>query len=684
LSKKYKIQKKGNKPVAPAPPAAKPIVKSPDSLQDSNSLILFNKNTKLFLVIMVALYVIMSTFKLHTSSIGNWSSLIGTPESESVLNGTPKFIRMDEWMVSTPAMIGQYQNGLPLSNAAFGDGNAPLIFGYPVKDFSMFLRPGVWPYFIFDVEHAFAFSWNFNIFFFIISSFLLFMLLTRSNFWLSIFGAFFIFLSGAEQWWSYWLGNNMMYLNGMFLSVIYLLYSKNWKALIIAAAVFLFSSFSFLNGLYPPWQVPLIYLYLAIFIGYLLKKKNKIKSIRERLWLRVGIISITAILLAFTLYHYYDLVKETFTMLANTSYPGKRTTNGGDLAHAKLFSDFFGMYMSDQHCPEKWLNICEASSLIMFFPIVFYGMGYNYFKLKKFDPLQLLLALYTIVLLIWLVLGFPPFLSKISLLSMSPAYRTLPVFGMVNAVLLICYLGDKEADKKTKFSWLEFAILAVSIYVFTMVVGSKINNATSDFFSSAQVTVMTFLITSVYLLIRYKFIKYTRIILALLLLGMNISNISVNPLTQGLSAVFENPLAKACGDIHKKDPQARWIVFGNQPWMGARWANLLKVYGIGVFNGVKFTPILKDMTSAFDSSGKDRDIYNRYAHVDVQTFIDLKDSVILRQSSLDGYLILTDPCSPRLKKLNIRYILFAYKPQEGAIRCMTRVDPAYFIYKRND
>ena len=670
--------------MVPAPPAAKPIVKSPDRIQDLNSLIFFDKKTKLFLVILVALYVIMSTFKLHTSSIGNWSTMIGTAESESVLNGTPKFIRMDEWMSGTPALLGQYQNGMPLSNPASGDGNAPLIYGMPVKDISMIFRPSLWPYFIFDVEHAFAFSWNFNIFFFIISSFLLFMLLTRSNFWLSLFGAFFIFLSGAEQWWSYWLGNNMMYLNAMFLSAIYLLYSKNWKALIIAAAVFLFSSFSFLNGLYPPWQVPLIYLYLAIFIGYLLKKKNKMHSIREKLWLRVGIISITAILLAVTVYHYYDLVKDTFTMLANTAYPGKRTTNGGNLANAKLFSNFFGMFMSDQHCPEKWENICEISSLIMFFPVVFYGMGYNYFKLKKWDPLQLLLALYTLVLLIWLVVGFPPFLSKISLMSMSPVHRTLPVFGMVNAFLLIGYLGNKEIDNKTKFSWIEFAILAVSIFIFTMVVGSKINKVTSGFFSSAQVTMMTILITSVYLLIRYKFVKYTGIILALLLLGMNISNISVNPLTQGLSAVYENPLAKACGELHKKDPQARWIVFGNQPWIGARWANLLKVYGIGVFNGVKFTPILKDMTTAFDTSGKDRDIYNRYAHVDVQTYIDLKDTVILRQSSLDGFLIYTDPCSPRFKKLNIRYIVFAYKPQEAETRCLTRVDPVYFIYKRND
>lgn len=675
MSKKNKIRKKINTPVAPV--IVKPGIKSSAPVPASISLIVFDKKVKLFLLILVALYVIMSTFKLHTSSIGNWSKLIGTPESESIIAGTPKYIRMDEWMSSTPAIIGQYQNGMALSNAASGEGNAPLIFAFPVKDFSMLLRPSVWPYFIFDVEHAFAFSWNMNLFFFVISTFLLFMLLTGSNFWLSAFGAFFIFLSGAEQWWSYSLGTFMIYLNGITISTIYLLYSKNVKALIIAAIILILSSFSFLNGLYPPWQVPLIYLYMAIFIGYLLKKKN-FKSIKERLWLRVGIISVTSIIFFFFLYHYYEIVKETYTMLANTAYPGKRSTNGGDLSNAKLFSDFFGMYMSDQHFPEKWLNICEASSVIMFFPIVFYSIGYNYFKLKKIDWLQLLLAFYTIILLIWLLIGFPPFLSKISLLSMSPAYRTLPVFGEVNAVLLICYLGNKEVDKKTNFTWLEFVILAIAVYIFTRLVGSHINKATSDFFSSDQVAVMSVLITSAYLLIRYKFLKYSSLILALLLLGMNISNISVNPLTHGLSALLENPLAKTSREIHKKDPQARWAVFGE-----GRWANLLKADGINVFNGVKFTPMLKDM-AIFDSSGKDRTVYNRYAHVEMKMYINWKDTVVLQQPFSDGYTIFMDPCSPRLKKLGINYFIFTYKPQEPEIRCMTRVDSTFFIYKRKD
>jgi len=657
---------------------AKPSDKIARDTARGDQLIVFDKKTKIFLVLLIAGYFIMSLLKIHTSSIGFWDQYIGPAQSESVIAGTPRSIRMDEWMVSATAIIGQYKSGMPLHNPSLGDGNAALIWGFPVKDISMVLRPSLWAYFIFDVEHAFAFSWNFNLFFFIISTFLLFMLLTESNFWVSVFGAFFIFLSGAEQWWSYSFGALMTYLNGIILSFSYLLYAKKIRTLGLAGLIFICSCFSFLNGIYPPWQIPLVYLYTAILVGYLIKKKN-FKIIRQKLWLRLGVTAAAGIIFLLIIYHYYEHVKQTYELLANTAYPGKRTTNGGDLVQGKLFSEFFGMYMSDTHFPEKWLNICEASSFMMFFPIVFYGMAYNFFKLKKIDWIQILLSFYVIVILTWLLVGFPSFLSKISLLSMSPSYRTLPVFGVANCILLVCYLGNKETDKKTNFSWLEFSILAIGIYIFARVVANHINKVTSDFFTSDQVIAMTVLITAAYLLIRYKYFKYVPAILMLLLLGMNVSNFGVNPITSGLSSVLGNPLAKASEAVHEKDPLAGWAVFGE-----GRWANLLKANGIRVFNGVKFTPMIKDMQATFDSSGKNKFTYNRYAHVELKTYIDNKDSFVLQMPYFDGYTINTDPCSPRFKKVGIKYFVFSYKPKEAEIRCMTRVDSSFYIFKRND
>ena len=52
-------------------------------------------------------------------------------------------------------------------------------------------------------------------------------------------------------------------------------------------------------------------------------------------------------------WHYYEIAKETFAIVMNTVYPGKRVVNGGNLVSGKLFSEFFGMFMDDQHTPQK-------------------------------------------------------------------------------------------------------------------------------------------------------------------------------------------------------------------------------------------------------------------------------------------------------------------------------------------
>ena len=92
--------------------------------------------------------------------------------------------------------------------------------------------------------------------------------------------------------------------------------------------------------------------------------------------------------------------------------------------------------------------------------------------------------------------------------------------------------------------------------------------------------------------------------------------------------------------------------------------------------------------AVLDSQGKNNFIYNRYAHINMITHINWKDSVgfKLNENEVvnDNYSIFMDPCSPKLEKLGINYFLFTYKPQEPEIRCMSLVKEysGIFIYKR--
>ena len=677
----YKSSRQKIKTVTESPVEIKTSPALAPTKNNGDRLILFDLRTKLFLFSLLALYIILSLFKVHTSSIGNWDIVSGKPEAETVITGTPRYIRLDEWMIGTPAVIGQYNAGMPLSNPADGAGNMPVIYGFPVKDISTVLRPAQWSYFIFDVERAFSFSWNFGIFFFLMSTFLLFMLLTKNNFLVSVTSAFFIFLSSAVQWWTYLIASEMMYLNGIFISLVYILYSKKISSLVISGIILLFSISGIFFNLYPPFQIPLIYLYSLMFIGFLIQRKN-FAVFKENLLAKGFVLFGVLVLFGVSAYHYYTISRDTYSLVLNTVYPGRRFSTGGDLSNGKLFSEFFGRYMSDSNVPTQWLNICEASNFIMFFPIIFYVIALRYIKFKKVDPLLICLSIFVLIGLIYVLAGFPAFLSKASLLSMSPASRALPILGAGNAVLLFYFLGIRNADEKEKFTWIEFGILAVAVFVLIKTICTNILDATDNFFTTQEATTATLLMAAAYLLVRYKSFRFISPIACLFLLGLNISNAAVHPVSSGLSSILEHPLVEKTKEVYEKDRTPRWAVFGSQQLDGSNWANLVKTNGINVFNGVKWIPPLKDM-EVLDSNADS--VFNRYAHIDMHTFINGRDTVVFQALGPDGYAIHMDPCSPRLQKLGIKYFVFTYKPQPGEVRCMTPIDSSnFFIYKRND
>src|SRR5437879_160268 len=72
------------------------VTPTPAQAGDSSCLIVFDKKTKLFLLILLTTYFALSLLKIHTSSIANWDVVFGKPLPQSVLLGTPRFIRMDE------------------------------------------------------------------------------------------------------------------------------------------------------------------------------------------------------------------------------------------------------------------------------------------------------------------------------------------------------------------------------------------------------------------------------------------------------------------------------------------------------------------------------------------------------------------------------------------------------------
>jgi hypothetical protein len=647
---------------------------APVAVTSPDTLIRFDRKAVTFLLFLAALYLFAGTAKWHTSSIGNWSSYLKLPKSPTVIAGTPKWTRLDEWATATPDLAGQYRAGLPLSNPAFGAGNVPVVWGFPVRDASSILRPVVWPYFLMDLEHAFSFSWNFNIFFFLASMFLVFLLLTNNHFWLSVFGTFFLFFSSGVQWWSYNISTYMLYLNGMFLAGAYFFYSRKPAALVAAGVVLLFSVYGFLFSLYPPFQLPLVYLYLFLFLGFLLRRKS-FGVLRQNLRVKGAVFAGTALVLLAFLYHYYVISKTSYALMMQTVYPGSRMATGGDLAPGKFFAEFFFPFLDESHVPTAWMNISESSGFLVFLPVLIYCILRNYLKERRLDPLELALSVFLVISTVYILAGFPEFLSRMSLLSVAEARRVLLIAGAGNGILLVTFLAHRPAPSE-KFSWKEFVLLGIAIAIFLVLVTRHVNAATGGFFTDKQVRTVIFLFTAVYLLIRYARIPWALPALCIILLGFNLVNASVNPLTRGMSAMTENPLTRLTRPLYEKDKTAGWAVFG-----GTGMAELLKSNGIRVFNGVKFIPPLDDMRF-LDAGGGHDSVFNRFAHVKLMPLVTGRDSVHFELTNPDGYTLEVDPCSPRLRQLGIRYVLFTEQPFPEHVRCMVPVDTtSFFLYK---
>jgi hypothetical protein len=271
---------------------------------------------------------------------------------------------------------------------------------------------------------------------------------------------------------------------------------------------------------------------------------------------------------------------------------------------------------------------------------------------------------------------------------MSPAKRFLPILGAANCILLVCYVAKKRTANR--FSSLEFGILAVGVIAFATIASLHINDATKNFFTWGEITTVTIIVSIVYLLVRYKDYRFATPALYVLLMAIAASNATVNPVTIGLSSILDNPLVTITRKIHKQDPQARWALFGD-----TRLTNLLKVNGISLLNCVKFVPSYGDM-AVLDPKGDYYSVYNRYAWIAMFTYIDGKDGLTMGNNSDDAYSISMDPCSPRLKELAVKYIVFTkpptapatatFTPKPAEVRCMTKVaeTSGIFVYKRND
>ncbi|MCX6213634.1 hypothetical protein [Spirosoma sp.] len=664
------------KPPTPANPKPdQPIFQPVDFDGDASAfdLIRFTKRVKITLGVFVGLFLLFVLFKWHYVSLPIWNTILpdGSPTTRGLVAGTPKQIRMDDYAVAAPWILSNATNGFAQENEAIGGLNSSLIL-LPTHHVVTLFRPGHWGFMFLDTERGYSWIYDINPLILLVGSFLFFLLITRNQYGLSLVGALTLLLSSGTVRWSFIPSAMIGYCCGAFVAVVYLLYEKKPMRIALFALLLVWLVCSFALILYPPYQLPMAYLFGFALIGYLANNYRSIFPLKGVV-VKLASLAVAAGLAGVVLWLFLGDVQETLKAVTGTVYPGQRSESGGTGFVGNWYSEYYSWFFDDQKVPKSWLNICELSHYLNFAPVIVPLMILLFVLTRKIDWMLAAIALFVVLMWIWVEVGFPTGLAKASLMSMVPTRRAQIPMGVGGIILLIAYLG---AIRDSAISDLYRRIpvwgnaLALTAIVGFVVYTAYVNvNDSEGLIKPYQtfVPVVFFAFMNALLLFTIP-VRYRVTIFCAGLLVFLLPNLKANPLSKGLSPITENVFYKTVRQLVEQDPQARWLVNGSQ-----YLTYMVTATGAQQITGVKYLPDRKHVLKVLDPEMKRDSAYNRYAHVTNQSYINGRDSVILVNQFEDAYVIAMDPCSPRMKQLNVKYQVFDHQPQPVEVRCMKSV-----------
>ena len=323
----------------------------------------------------------------------------------------------------------------------------------------------------------------------------------------------------------------------------------------------------------------------------------------------------------------------------NTAYPGARCETGGDRG-MKYFSYPANLFFSlDEN--DLGSNACEAAVFFDLFPLGFILSAIVIFKQKKKDLLLILLLILSCIFAIWEIFGLPKILAKLTLLYISPAYRTFVIVGFLNMLVLIRAMALIE--KKTLWI-MEKAPIAVIIPIIVLVICLHVF---PDYFDLKKIVLSYIALFTMYLAcMEICSQQFRKISISSIAIIMMFTSFLVNPVRKGIDVIKEQPVGKEIKQIQQKE-SGLWIVEG----MGYPMFNFPIMYGAPTINSTNVYPNL-DRWKKLDPEGKYEDIYNRYAHI----VIELTDEEEARFELLvvDSFKVYL-PVN-KLKDLDVKYI----------------------------
>lgn len=584
------------------------------------------------------IFVICVLFKLHGSSIEYWNNIFpdNVQNTSNVIFGNDRGIRSDEWNVHTPYYMSQVYNNFKLYNDKVSLSGQNMILGYnaPVLDPTVIAKPFTWGYILLGNEYGLSWYWCMKLILLCLLSYETAMIITNKNKKLSILGVFLIAFGPAMQWWFvphmcdvfFWAMAIFVVGYNFFTAKNKLI--KNITSILAPSAII-----GFVLALFPSLQVPLGIIAIILLIVSLIRDREQITFEKKDI-IRILIIGLVIVsILGYFAYTSLDDIK----ILNSTVYPGARLETGGGQNITDLFTDLTTIFLPYKAIP--YLNECEASTFIHFGPfflLLFPFLFLNLKKQKKSTIVGLTLAIILIIQIIFMIFGFPLWLSKLTLFKY--INRMKIVYGFVSILFTLWSINKIWNNKNiiSKKIYIPLTVLFGIIY-YLLITPEQLSYITLKNLILEIIVFITILLLIIY--------NKKKLVISGLMLLIVMSSFTINPIATGIAPIKNHQMSKEIKEIIKND-DGRFISIGD-------WSvgNFLLANGAKVVNAVNFYPDMKKW-ELLDPDGLYDEVYNRYAHIEMHLTTDENSFKISTPDSIEIAVSYDE-----LKKLDVKYII---------------------------
>jgi hypothetical protein len=618
---------------------------------------------------LLLLFATLVALRVHGFSLAAWHEVIDGSAPGEVLLGEPRLIRSDDWKMYLPLLLAQNAQTprFPVVNPSVGLGqNMLLPVDALVAHWVALFRPTMWG-FLLGPDAGIAWLWwsrvlgLFGVWFAVLA------VVTRGRLAPAATGAALLVCAPFFQFWTFNSAPQVTSMGAAFLATVALARARGPRSIVAAAIALALSGSWFALSIYPPYQVTLGWLYVALVVGWLVDARDEL-PLQSHIAMRGLALAAAGVCVVGVVAAFASEASDAIALMRDTAYPGRRMSTGADRNLAELWNANLGAPLWAGNWGPLY-NICEAASFWMLSPVPIALVLWRRTRGERIDALMAAVAIYALALTIYTLFGIPAMLARVTALSFVPGKRAVIGIGLADAILMVRFAACSAAARHDERG----RVLAIAVAWLAVMAGCSFWLARE--LPDARLPVLLAFALGNAALAAFFLQIPRRALLALVALSA-ISTLWFNPIAVGGAAYLrDNALAQKISEIDRAEGgDTTWVSFGRDDL-----PNLFRAIGVRALNGVHPIPQL-ELWKRIDPDGRFRNVYNRYAHI---AFVAAPSGPPRFQLHSQDYVIVQiRPDSEEFRALGVTHVLVR-DDVATAFERMTRLEPLATIGPNN-